>query len=533
MRLKSIVPSLYYSLLLIAVFFCCLVSSPNSQAQDQVASWRLFDSKTRELAESIQSDQLKLEQLIEPAQIPITGSSHGFQTPPSNTAKARPPVRIQWDFSEAVTIDAIAIYPAIRPSLSGPRSLGMPTEFRISFNQQTDQVRTTFSLSPDLPSESTATPAYVTHENIAPDSPLPVWIEFAPRTISSLTLLIPELALISNNSQDGQSQYACLFAEIEVYQGQKNVAPEAKLSSPNSLKNKNWGLRFLCDGNTPLQTDTDNTKPSAAVDPTTQHGRSWAEQLSQRRILSFRIQQQERLLAKRLRRQNSILSISAAILIAVLLFATISNWLLARRRQVRAVMTDRERIANDLHDEVGGALGSISLLTQKLISTSDAPQQKMLLEKVYAAAAEARAGVREAVWASSSSAVDNKTFENHLRAITDRMLPDCETQWQSNGSAITPTLTARKQHHFGMFFREAIHNIQKHAKASEVSLRFQWNPRNMTFTLSDNGEGLNDLPASSENFRTLRYRAEQLPAKLEIQSNPGGGTRFTLTTPLI
>jgi len=112
------------------------------------------------------------------------------------------------------------------------------------------------------------------------------------------------------------------------------------------------------------------------------------------------------------------------------------------------------------------------------------------------------------------------------------MLPECDIDWQSNGSAITPTFAPRKQHHFGMFFREAIHNIQKHAKATSVTLRFQWNPRNMTFTLSDNGEGLKDIAATSESFRTLRYRADQLPAKLEIDPNPEGGTCFTLTTPL-
>ncbi len=83
-----------------------------------------------------------------------------------------------------------------------------------------------------------------------------------------------------------------------------------------------------------------------------------------------------------------------------------------------------------------------------------------------------------------------------------------------------------------MFFREAIHNIQKHGKASAVTLRFQWNSRNLIFILSDNGEGLQNLPASSESFRTLRYRAEQLPAKLAIESDPSGGTRFILITSL-
>lgn len=511
---------------------CCAFFCTAAKAQDEVRSWHLLDSTTRDLAESIEQDKNELDLLIAPIQIPITGSIRGFQTPPSATAKASPPIRVQFDFLEAVTIDAIALYPAIRPSLTGPRSLGMPDQLRISFNQQSDRIRTTFSLSPQNAPNSPSLPAYVTHDNAAPNSPLPVWIQFAPRTVTSVTLLIPELALISNHPQGGPSQYACLFSEIEIYQGQTNIAPQAKLSSPDSLEDDDWGLRFLCDTHTPLE---QNSLPASSSNPNTNtniSSRRWASDLSQRRVLVARIAQSDLKLEQRIRQQNFILSIAISLVITVLLVAMVSNWILSRRRQLTAVMTDRERIANDLHDEVGGALGSISLLTQKLIKTCEDPVQEKLLHKVHAAAAEARAGVREAVWASSPSSVDNKTFENHLRAITDRMLPDCKIVWHSNGSAITPTFAPRKQHHFGMFFREAIHNIQKHANASAVTLSFRWNPRNMIFTLSDNGDGLDNLPASSENFRTLRYRAEQLPAKLELDSNPNGGTRFTLTTPL-
>lgn len=528
MRFAKTVSSLPSLLALTGILFGCTFFCTAAKAQDQVSAWRLFDTKTRDLVESIEQDQRELDQLIAPTQIPITGSIRGYQTQASDQAKASPPLRIQFDFPEAVTIDGLALYPAIRPSLSGPRSFGMPRQFRIAFNQQSDRIRTTFSLSPTSPPGTTDPsnpPAYVVHNNSAPSSPLPVWIKFAPRTVQSLTLLIPQLGLISQDSQSGASQYACLFTEIEIYQGENNVAAQAKLSSPDSLENSDWGLRFLTDGHTPLeQTHSPNTKTFSK--------RRWATDLSQRRILVSRIAQQKQKLNQRIQQQNNLLNITAATLILLLLVAVISNWMLSRRRQLRAVMSDRERIANDLHDEVGGALGSISLLTQKLINNSDDATQKKLLGKVHAAAAEAQAGVREAVWASSPSSVDNKTFENHLRAITDRMLPDCEIHWQSNGSATTPTFAARKQHHFGMFFREAIHNIQKHANASKVSLHFRWNPRNMIFTLSDNGDGMDNLPASSENFRTLRYRAEQLPAKLEIEAHPDGGTRFTLTTPL-
>lgn len=682
--------------LLLSLAALCCVSPNTARGQEQVSSWRLYDSTTRELVESIEKDKAALKQLIEPAQTPTAESFHGFQLQPSPTAKPKNAARIRFEFPEKVTIDAIAIYPVVRPGLGGPRSLGMPKQFRLlfDFNRKPGQIKINLAASAE-----DAPPPYEIHNNASPSSPLPVWIEFEARTVKSLTLEIPKLALISNNPRNDSSLYGCMFAEIEIYQGDANVARIAKLSASDSLERESWGLRLLNDDRTPLgQAENSETPPDyrgyhskmldskstevsveyrwkeahtmdairlhpakpdywndvggygfpqkftlsilpqtspsgsdskwlIAVDqskdiypnpgnnditfqlprststvglkltatllseepadlqkdprhpkfllalaemsglhqgrglphpdsillsskPTEPHwagdglvdtytstgkiisGRRWASDLSQRRILTGKIFQQEKILGERIRQQNVSLSITATVVIATLLLAVIFNWTSSNRRRIRAVMIDRERIANDLHDEVGGALGSISLLSQKLLSMNDDPSQKNLLNKVHDAASEAQAGVREAVWATSASSVDNKTFENHLRTITDRMLPDCEILWQSNGSAITPTFAARKQHHFGMFFREAIHNIQKHAKATTVSLRFQWNPRNMTFTLSDNGEGLDNLPASSENFRTLRYRAEQLPAKLEIDSNPDGGTHFTLTTPL-
>ncbi len=667
-----------------------------AKAQEQLSSWRLYDSTTRELVESIEKDKTALKRLIEPAQTPTAESFHGFQLQPSPTAKPKKAARIRFEFPEKITIDAVAIYPVVRPGLGGPRSLGMPKQFRIlfDFNRKPGQIKINLAAR-----DEDAPPLYEIHDNDTPSSPLPVWIEFEARTVKSLTLEIPKLTLISNDPRNDSSLYGCMFAEIEIYQGEVNVARSAKLSASDSLERESWGLRLLNDDRTPLgQPENSETPPnfrgyhsemldskstevsieyrwseaqtmdairlhpakpdywndvggygfpqkftlsilpqtppsgsgskwSIAVDqskdyypnpdnnditfqlqqptssvglkltatllsaepadlqkdpqqpkfllalaemsglqnghtlpkpdsivlsskPSEPHwtgdglvdgytstgkiisGRRWASDLSQRRILTGKIFRQEQILGEHIRQQNVTLFVTASVVIAVLLLTVIVNWSSSNRRRIRAVNTDRERIANDLHDEVGGALGSISLLSQKLLTMTDEPAQKSLLDKIHNAASEARAGVREAVWATGASSVDNKTFESHLRAITDRMLPDCEIDWQSNGSATTPTFAARKQHHFGMFFREAIHNIQKHANASTVSLRFQWNPRNMTFTLADNGEGLQSLPASSENFRTLRYRAEQLPAKLEIDPNPEGGTRFTLTTPL-
>ncbi len=676
-----------------AVGFSCLVSTVAVRAQEKVAAWRQFDPKTRELAEAIEKDRSELGQLIQPGQIPATESIGGFQLRPSPTVKPKTPARIRFEFPHEVDIDAVAVYPVVRPTQEGPRSLGMPSQLRLrfDFNRQPGQIR--INLGPQPSSEP---PRYVVYDNRVPTSPLPIFIEFESRSVKSLTLEIPKLALVSHNPQDDSSLFGCLFAEIEIYDGEVNLAHRAKLIAPGSLEREAWGLRFLADDRTPLgqaeisqtppeyrgyhsrlldddktqvsikyqwndpqkmdairlhpakldywddvggygfplrfilralpatsgstqwvtvadqrsedypnpannditfwfpQPDTvrklelsatllapelaslqqdparpkfllalsemtalRNGRPLAAPDsitcsakPLDSHwlpegladgytstgkiigSRRWASDLSQRRILVGNITRREKALSERIRWQNSRLGTIAAVLIAALFLTVLMNWTLSNRRRNRALMIDRERIANDLHDEVGGALGSISLLSQKLLNMSDDPEKNVLLDKIHAASSEAQAGVREAVWATGASLVDNKTFEKHLRTIVERMLPDCEIDWRSNGSAVAPAFAPRKQHHFGMFFREAIHNIQKHARATAVTLQFKWNPRNLTFILSDNGEGLQSLPASGESFRTLRYRAEQLPAKLEITSVPAGGTRFTLTTSL-
>jgi len=81
--------------------------------------------------------------------------------------------------------------------------------------------------------------------------------------------------------------------------------------------------------------------------------------------------------------------------------------------------------------------------------------------------------------------------------------------------------------------REALHNVRKHAEASEIVVTFTYEPDLFTVTVADNGKGFDPKLATSETSRSLgllgmRERAQELGATLELRSSPGCGTVVSL-----
>ncbi len=85
--------------------------------------------------------------------------------------------------------------------------------------------------------------------------------------------------------------------------------------------------------------------------------------------------------------------------------------------------------------------------------------------------------------------------------------------------------------------REAITNIRKHARATEVSIIIECREGNLALQVSDNGRGfdashLEDIGLDHVGLRSMGERARMLNGQIEIISQPGNGTRIRLTVPV-
>ncbi|MBK5109450.1 MAG: sensor histidine kinase, partial [Anaerolineales bacterium] len=82
--------------------------------------------------------------------------------------------------------------------------------------------------------------------------------------------------------------------------------------------------------------------------------------------------------------------------------------------------------------------------------------------------------------------------------------------------------------------QEALSNIARHSKASQVEIDLFYSTDNVTCTIQDNGAGFNpDSINKGLGLRSMDERAAGLDGTLAIASKPGEGTSITMSVPII
>ena len=84
-----------------------------------------------------------------------------------------------------------------------------------------------------------------------------------------------------------------------------------------------------------------------------------------------------------------------------------------------------------------------------------------------------------------------------------------------------------------LFYREALHNMVRHAGATKAVITLRKHENILTLEIADNGCGIEpDKLEKDTTLRALKQRAKRLHAELEIFSEPREGTRLMLRIPL-
>ena len=78
---------------------------------------------------------------------------------------------------------------------------------------------------------------------------------------------------------------------------------------------------------------------------------------------------------------------------------------------------------------------------------------------------------------------------------------------------------------------EALHNVIKHAKATLVEMRVQFDSDNVKLTIRDNGKGFDDDEKSGRGLQIMRDSARVIGADFNLASSAAQGTLIRLTIP--
>jgi PAS domain S-box-containing protein len=205
---------------------------------------------------------------------------------------------------------------------------------------------------------------------------------------------------------------------------------------------------------------------------------------------------------------------------------------------LRAQEEERQRIARELHDET---IQTLVLLCRRLDAVGGG--SKVLPSPLKRELQEARKitegavkELRDFAKALRPTALDDLGVVTSIR----RLLTDCteRTGVQAKLKLVGKELRLSRDIELGMFriAQEALWNMERHSKATKVTVTITFSQYEVRVGIKDNGLGF-DVPlnlgtSGHLGLLGMHERAELLDGKLEIISSPGKGATATVSIPL-
>jgi len=197
---------------------------------------------------------------------------------------------------------------------------------------------------------------------------------------------------------------------------------------------------------------------------------------------------------------------------------------------------ERERIARDIHDELGGTLVAIkieaALLSSKLPTDPLQLRKRVrgiegLIDEAISTAGRVARELRPGILKDFGLAA---AIECQADDFSQRVGLNCDT------AGIDHEVDPDEKTSLALFriFQEALTNVAKHAQATRVGIRLSIGGRSLILEIADNGRGITTEDMNkpkSFGLRGIHERMRELGGSLELARNSPFGTRVLLRAP--
>ncbi len=214
-------------------------------------------------------------------------------------------------------------------------------------------------------------------------------------------------------------------------------------------------------------------------------------------------------------------------LLVVMLVAFFIWWIVQRRiKRIKEKFELRNRIAADLHDEIGSTLTSINILSNVSQQAIDQQpgQVKVLLEQISNQSKTIQQSMSDIVW---SIRPDNEKIENLVIRIREYAAQTLEplninTVIEADEILVDKILPIHYRKDLLLICKEAVNNIAKHSNASAAKIIFSCSNNKISVLITDNGKWKGNN--SGTGTKSMQERARSLGAELTIQTTDIGTT---------
>ncbi len=207
-------------------------------------------------------------------------------------------------------------------------------------------------------------------------------------------------------------------------------------------------------------------------------------------------------------------------------------------REFKAVLGERSRIAREIHDTL--AQGYVGVSVQLEVLAELLRQHKMedagkQLDQTRDYVRHGLADARQSIWALRTQDASETTLPVRLRRTAEAAGGDRLRARFSLFGAYRP-LPPEKESELMRVAQEAIHNVKKHADASQLWVQLEYGPEMVILEVRDDGRGgalehATGTSAGHFGLTGMKERAVAIGGTLEVSSARGEGTRIRLMVP--
>lgn len=198
-----------------------------------------------------------------------------------------------------------------------------------------------------------------------------------------------------------------------------------------------------------------------------------------------------------------------------------------------AVARERLRISQDMHDQIGGILTRVSILSDVGQDENETPAVREQFHRIGGQVRAAVQGLDEIVWATNPRNDNLPQFADYVGRFADECFEGTGVRCWHDLPTDLPNLPLRAdlRHNVFLAIKEACNNVLKHSGATEVWLRLSLKNSRVLVEIEDNGRGFTpeQVAPGGNGLDNMTSRLTESAGRAVFLSAPGKGTIVRLS----
>ena len=201
------------------------------------------------------------------------------------------------------------------------------------------------------------------------------------------------------------------------------------------------------------------------------------------------------------------------------------------RKLIKAQEEERQRIARELHDDVGQRLTLMAVELDRLCNRPDASFQHVVQDLLNQARAISDC-LHNMTHNLHSAGLDVLPLGTLLKTLCREFREKTSTEMQFGEHDVPSHVPEEIKLCLYRVAQESLQNIAKHSQAHRAKLELTGNERGLVLTVEDDGIGFERRPLDGLGMASMRERLGSVAGTIKITSAPMKGTRVEAHVPL-